>query len=109
MSPLRKHVASLAQLLLDLAWFVLMITGISGAIYQLIIPGGWGEHWIGTLWRAKPTLAIVAIVFAVLALFLGRRWRHSLDLRTHSGNLLMYGWALVGFYFIVQWLVSGSR
>ncbi len=109
MSPLRKHVTSLAQLLLDLAWFVMMIVGISSTIYQLIIPGGWGKHWIGTLWRAKPTLAIVAIIFAGLALFIGRRWLHSLDLRIHSGNLLMYGWALIGFYFIVQWLVGGNR
>jgi len=107
MSQQRKRATSLIQLLLDLILFVLMMTGIGGAIYQLIMPGGWGEHWIGALWRAKPTLAVVVIIFAALALFLGRNLLHGLNLRTTTGNLLMYGWALAGLYFMVKWLTGG--
>lgn len=96
------------QFLTDLCFFCLMILGVGGVMYKIILSSGWVEKWLGKIWKEEPSYAVVVSVFALGAFLLGRKWLEGFNMKASLGDMIMYGWIILGLVFILRLIVTGS-
>ena len=103
-----KEAKSILQLVFDFALFCLMIVGVGGVMYKVLMPGGWFQGWASELWQLGTGHALVFTVFALISFALAKLWLRSLNMKTAFGDLILYGWMALGLYFIVKLITTGS-
>lgn len=101
---LKQEAYSLAQAALGFAIAALVLTGIGGTIYKVIAPDGWISQAFG-----KSLSAGVATLGSLL-LIVGLAWfsRGSPRYRSTASDLLVYGFALAGFFYLAALWTKGS-
>lgn len=103
-----KKVKSTLQLLGDFIFFCLMILGVGGVMFKVLMPDGWLKTWIHEIWQLDLGHALIVAIFALIAFILAKRWLDGFSSKTSLGDLIMYGWMGLGLYFIVKLLFTGG-
>ncbi len=103
-----KGVRFVFQLLLDIAFFGLMLVGVGGVIYKVIKPEGWLRTAWDALWSGDPLYALLFLGGAAAVFVPVRNWLDSLNTKTTLGNFIAYAWILLGLYFSARWALTGD-
>lgn len=106
--PRKRESKSLLQFLIDFVFFCLMILGVGGVMFKILMPEGWLETWLHDIWKIRPGYALVTLCAALVAFLLAKRWIDGFSVKTSLGDMIMYGWMLLGLFFGVRLLVTGS-
>ena len=99
---------SLLHLIVDFVLFCLMLLGVSGTMYKVLMPDGWLKQWLHEIWLLGVGRTLVIAVLALVAFILAKRWLDAFDAKAGFGNLVMYTWIALGLYFAVTLMVGGS-
>ncbi len=103
-----KHGKNPLQLLVDFIFFCLVILGVGGTMFKVLVPDGWLKVAMSEIWQFDPDLMLVIAVFALIAFILAKRWLGGFSAKTSLGDLIMYAWMAAGIYFAFKLLVTGS-
>lgn len=102
----KQELYSIAQALVGFAILTLVLAGIGGTIYKVISPEGWIAQAFGrSLSAGAAALGSIALVGG-LAWF-SRSWGDPRN-RTRVSDFLVYGFALAGLVYLVQFWMKGS-
>jgi len=85
---------------------VLVTLGVGGTVYQLVAPGGWLAKLFGRS-LAGGLAAVLALMIIAACAWLTRSWI-SIGMRNRHPELFVYGFALVGAIYAVQFLAKGG-
>src|SRR5678816_1359266 len=102
-----KPLGEIAGLLHALAGFVvatLVMFGIGGTAYNLVVPGGWLAGVFGRS-LAGGMAAILAFIIIGACFWMARDWIPS-RARTRSSELLVYGLAAAGAMYLAELLLK---
>ena len=89
-----------------LAIAALVMLGVGGTMYNLAAPGGWLAHAFDRS-LAGGMAAVLALLIIGLCAWMARNWV-SFGTRNRHPELFVYGFALVGAIYAVQFLVRGG-
>lgn len=103
-----KHGKSLLQLLVDFIFFCLMILGVGGTMFKVLMPDGWLKIFMHEIWQLNTGFMLIIPVFALIAFILAKRWLDGFNAKATLGDLIMYAWMALGLYFAFKLLVTGS-
>lgn len=103
-----KHGKGLLQLLVDFIFFCLMILGVGGVMFKVLMPDGWFSVVMKEIWQLEPGFMLVIPIFALIAFILAKRWLGGFNAKATLGDLIMYAWMALGLYFAFKLLVTGS-
>jgi hypothetical protein len=98
---LKQELYSIAHAAVGAGFLALVLAGIGGTIYKVISPEGWIAAAFGRSLSAGAAALGSCMLIAGLAWF-SRTWgdpRH----RTRASDLLVYGFALAGVVYLVQY------
>ena len=100
---LKQEAVSVAQAGLGFAISACVLAGICGTIYKLIAPDGWIAMAFGK------SLSAGAATVGSLLIILGLAWfsRSSPRQRSRLSDLVVYGFAAAGFFYLVR-LAGGA-
>ena len=84
----------------------LVMLGVGGTVYNLVAPGGWLAKAFGRS-LAGGLAAILALLIIGACAWLTRSWI-SLGARNRHPELFVYGFAIVGALYAVQFLARGG-
>ena len=104
-SVVHEALYTLFQLLL----LSLLVLGIGGVAYGAISTDGWLLGMLKRAWHNDPVYALLGVV----VVFLGGGWlkgffEQRLDKFDHVGDVLIYGWLLLGAYYAARLILTGS-
>lgn len=104
-SVLHEAVYTIFQLLL----LLLMLLGIGGLVFNAIGTEGWLLGILQGAWHRDPIYAL----FVAGAVVLGGGWlkrvfEQRLATVDHIGDILIYGWIVLGVYFGSRLIITGS-
>lgn len=98
---------------LEMIWsyicFALILIGIGGVAIRLFSPNGWGERLIGVVWEAEVRSPLIATPIVLGTVYLVYRFLHGNfkpATTNRIGNLIFYGMALAGAYFLWLWILA---
>lgn len=103
-----KHGKSFLQLLVDFIFFCLVILGVGGTMFKVLMPDGWLKIFMHEIWQFNTNFMLVIPVFALIAFILAKRWLGGFSAKATLGDLIMYVWMALGLYFAFKLLVTGS-
>jgi hypothetical protein len=103
-----RELKGILQMLIDFAFFCLMILGLGGAMLKLLMPHGWLETWMHELGRYEPGALLTGGVFTAVAFLVVKVWLERFKAKTWLGDLIMYAWVALGLYFVVKLVVAGT-
>jgi hypothetical protein len=95
--------------LFQLLLLSLLVLGIGGVAYSAISTDGWLLSMLKRAWRHDPVYAFLG----VCAVLVGGGWlkgflEQRLEKFNYVGDVLIYGWLLLGAYFGVRLILTGS-
>jgi hypothetical protein len=94
------------QALAGFAIAVLVMLGVGGTVYKMIVPGGWFAHLFGRS-LAGGMAVLVTLAMIGVSIWLMRAWV-SITQRNRYSELFVYLFAGVGFVYAVQIFMRGS-
>ncbi len=104
-SVLHEAVYTIFQLLL----LSLMLLGIGGLVFKAIGAEGWLLDILQGAWHRDPIYALFVVGAAVLGGgWLKRVLEQRLATVEHIGDILIYGWIVLGVYFGSRLIITGS-
>jgi len=99
------------RLLRDIGYFLvllLMILGVTGAIYHAIGKDGWIEQFLGGLLHQHLAAALVVLAGVAAAGWLVRRWLFATRTNVVFNDLLMYAMVALGLVFLLRLYLYGN-
>ena len=96
------------QTLFHLLLFSLLLLGFGGLIYKALRSGGWIESMLGSFWAQHPAMAIVALLGAVGAAAMAKRYFDHATMFGKRGDILVYGCLALGLFFAFKLVVTGA-
>ncbi len=104
-SVVHEAVYTVLQLLL----LALVLLGIGGVAFSALSTEGWRLEALRGAWRHNPIYAPLVIGAA----FVGGSWvervvEQRLERIDHIGDMLIYGWIVLGAYFTARLVITGS-
>lgn len=99
---------SLLHLIIDFVLFCLMLLGVVGTMYKVLMPDGLLKAWMHEIWVLGVGRTLVIAVLALLAFVLARHWLDAFDAKAGFGNLVMYTWIALGLYFAFTLMIGNS-
>lgn len=103
-----KHGKNFLQLLVDFVFFCLMILGVGGAMFKVLMPDGLLRIFMHEIWRLDTGYMLIIPLFALIAFILAKRWLDGFNVKASLGDLIMYAWMALGLYFAFKLLVTGE-
>ena len=104
-SVVHEALYTLFQLLL----LSLLVLGIGGVAYSAISTDGWLLGMLKRAWHHDPVYAFLG----VCGFLIGGGWlkgflEQRLEKIDHVGDILIYGWLLLGTYYAARLILMGS-
>ncbi len=96
---------SLVHLIIDFALFCLMLIGVGGTVFKVLMPDGLLKAWMHEIWVLGVGRTLVIAVVTAIAFFLAKRFLDAFDAKASLGNLIMYIWIALGLYYLYEMLV----
>jgi hypothetical protein len=103
---LKQELYSIAHAMVGCAFLALVLAGIGGTIYKVISPEGWIAVAFGRSLSAGAAALGSCALIAGLAWF-SRTWGDP-GKRTRASDVLLYGFALAGLVYLVQFWMKGT-
>lgn len=103
---LKHETVSLFQAGTGLLLTVLVMTGIAGTIYKVISPGGWIAQAFGHSVKAGFSV-LVGLALLLGFFYFSRTWTPSPNHRNVTANVVVAGFAVVGFVYLAHFWVTG--
>jgi hypothetical protein len=103
---LKQELYSIAHAVVGCAFLSLVLAGIGGTIYKMISPEGWIALAFGRSLSAGAAALGSCVLIAGLAWF-SRSWGDP-HRRTLASDFLVYGFAVAGFVYLVQFWAKGT-
>jgi hypothetical protein len=103
---LKQELYSIAHAAVGCAFLTLVLAGIGGTIYKVISPEGWIALAFGRSLSAGAAALGSCALIAGLAWF-SRSWGDP-NRRTLASDFLVYGFAVAGFVYLVQFWTNGT-
>ena len=98
-----------AYTLFQLLLLVLLILGIGGVAYSAISSDGWLLSLLKNAWKRDPVYALLTTCGVVLGIsWLKGFFERRLEKINYIGDLLIYGWLVLGAYFATRLILTGS-
>jgi hypothetical protein len=95
--------------ILQLLLLALVLLGIGGVAFSALSAEGWLLEALRGAWRHNPIFALLVIGAAVLGgSWLKRVVEQRLERVDYIGDMLIYGWIVLGAYFSARLIITGS-
>lgn len=95
---------SLLHLIIDFVLFCLMLIGVGGTVFKVLMPDGLLKGWMHEIWLLGIGRTLVIAVLALIAFILAKRFLDAFDAKAGLGNLIMYIWIALGLYYLFKML-----
>ena len=102
----KQELYSIAHAAVGCVFLALVLAGIGGTIYKVLSPEGWIAAAFGRSLSAGAAALGSCVLIAGFAWF-SRTWGDPAR-RTRVADLLVYGFALAGFVYLVKFTTAGA-
>ncbi|MBS4098578.1 MAG: hypothetical protein KGZ83_17280 [Sulfuricella sp.] len=104
----KRQAKNLLQSIVDFTLFLLMVLGVGGVTFKFLAPDGWFKVVMDELEKFGLGQALIISIAALIAFLLAKRWLEGFHMKAGLGDLIMYAWMLLGLYFGIHYIVTGS-
>ena len=98
--------AVLVRALVGFAVATLVMLGIGGTVYNMVVPGGWLAGVFGRN-LASGVAVVLAFIIVGACLWLAREWIPA-RARNRTSELFVYGFAAAGVMYFVELILKGG-